>query len=88
MTVVAPAGSGSRQSGEGPPAPPCAAAVDDADVTFVQGMVPHHRGALEVAQTEIAEGSAPDAVPLAEEIADSQAAETEEMETPLAELGG
>ena len=51
-------------------------------------MVVGHRGAVEMARTEIAEGSNPDAVALAEEIADSQAAEIEEMETLLAELGG
>jgi len=58
------------------------------DRVWLEMMVIHHRGAVEMAQTEIAEGSNADAVALAEEIADSQAAEIEEMETLLAELGG
>ena len=55
---------------------------------FLEMMIIHHRGAVEMAETEIAEGSNPDAVAMAQEIADSQAAEIEEMETLLAELGG
>jgi uncharacterized protein (DUF305 family) len=51
-------------------------------------MTVHHRGAVEMAETEIADGSNPDAVALAREIADSQTAEIAEMEALLAELGG
>ena len=58
------------------------------DRMWLEMMIVHHRGAVEMAQTEIAEGSNPNAVALAEEIASSQAAEIEEMETLLAELGG
>lgn len=65
-----------------------AASGPEFDRMWLEMMVIHHRGAVEMAQTEIAEGSNADAVALAEEIADSQAAEIEEMETLLAELGG
>ena len=65
-----------------------AASGPEFDRMWLEMMVIHHRGAVEMAQTEIAEGSNAEAVALAEEIADSQAAEIEEMETLLAELGG
>lgn len=65
-----------------------AASGPEFDRMWLEMMGIHHRGAVEMAQTEIAEGSNADAVALAEEIADSQAAEIEEMETLLAELGG
>ena len=65
-----------------------AASGAEFDRMWLEMMIAHHRGAVEMAQTEIAEGGNPDAVALAEEIADSQAAEIEEMETLLAELGG
>lgn len=58
------------------------------DRMFLQMMVEHHRGAVEMAETEIADGAYPDAVDLAREIAESQAAEIQEMETLLGELGG
>ncbi|SDN69480.1 DUF305 domain-containing protein [Geodermatophilus sp. DSM 45219] len=65
-----------------------AASGAEFDRMWLEMMIAHHRGAVEMAQTEIAEGSDPDAVALAREIADSQAAEIEEMETLLAGLGG
>lgn len=65
-----------------------AASGPEFDRMWLEMMVSHHRGAVEMAQTEIAEGSNAEAVALAEEIADSQAAEIEEMETLLAGLGG
>ena len=58
------------------------------DRMFLTMMIEHHQGAVEMAETEIADGSNPDAVALAREIADSQTAEIAEMETLLAELGG
>ena len=58
------------------------------DRLFLEMMIEHHRGAVDMAQTEIDEGSYPDAVALAEDIVESQTAEIEEMETLLSELGG
>ena len=57
------------------------------DRMFLEMMIEHHRGAVDMAETEIDEGSYPDAVALAEEIVESQTAEIEEMETLLSELG-
>ena len=65
-----------------------AASGAEFDRTFLQMMIGHHRGAVAMAQTEIAEGSNPDAVALAREVVDTQDAEIQEMEALLAELGG
>jgi uncharacterized protein (DUF305 family) len=65
-----------------------AASGPEFDRMFLEMMTVHHRGAVEMAETEIADGSNPDAVALAREIADSQTAEIAEMEALLAELGG
>ena len=65
-----------------------AASRAEFDRMWLEMMIAHHRGAVEMARTEIAEGSNPDAVALAEGIADSQVAEIGEMETLLGELGG
>ena len=56
------------------------------DVMFLEMMTAHHEGALEMAETEIADGEFPDAIALAETIIESQEAEIEEMEGLLAEL--
>lgn len=53
------------------------------DRMFLQMMVEHHRGAVEMAQTELADGTDPDALALAQEIADAQQAEITEMESLL-----
>jgi uncharacterized protein (DUF305 family) len=64
-----------------------AAAGAEFDRMFLEMMIEHHSGAVEMAETEIAEGQNSDAIALAREIATSQAAEIEEMETLLMELG-
>ena len=58
------------------------------DRMFLEMMIGHHRGAVDMAKTEIDEGSYPDAVSLAEGIVQSQTAEIEEMQTLLSDLGG
>ena len=58
------------------------------DRMFLEMMVEHHRGAVDMAETELAEGAYPDAIDLASEIAESQTTEIAEMETILSELGG
>lgn len=58
------------------------------DRMFLQMMIPHHQGALDMAETEIADGADADAVALARDIVGSQRAEIGEMQTLLTELGG
>lgn len=50
---------------------------------WLEMMVEHHRGAVEMAQTEQAEGEFPDAVELAKDIEESQSAEIATMEELL-----
>ena len=57
------------------------------DRMFLEMMIEHHRGAVEMAEKEAADGSYPDAVAMAEDIAESQTAEIDTMETLLNELG-
>ncbi len=58
------------------------------DRMFLTMMIEHHEGAVEMAETEIADGQNADAVALAESIRDSQTAEIAEMQALLTELGG
>jgi uncharacterized protein (DUF305 family) len=51
------------------------------DRLWLAGMITHHEGAIDMAETEIADGKAPEAVELAEKIRDVQQAEIDEMET-------
>jgi uncharacterized protein (DUF305 family) len=56
-------------------------AADGAEASklFLAGMIKHHQGAVAMAQTELAEGTNPDAKKLAQAIIDAQNAEIEEM---------
>lgn len=56
------------------------------DRTFLALMVAHHRGAIVMAEVQLADGSHPDARALAREIIDAQAAEITEMENLLRDL--
>ncbi len=58
----------------------------DAARLYLEGMIEHHKGAIEAAETEIADGKYPPAVELAEKIAKDQAAEITKMEALLASL--
>ena len=53
---------------------------------YLEGMIEHHKGAIDAAETEIADGKHPPAVELAEKIAQDQAAEITKMEGLLASL--
>jgi uncharacterized protein (DUF305 family) len=53
---------------------------------FLQGMIKHHQGAIQMAQTEITGGKNPDAVALARNIVDSQQKEITTMNGLLAKL--
>jgi uncharacterized protein (DUF305 family) len=54
---------------------------------FLEQMMVHHEGALQMAETEITDGQNADAIALAKSIRDSQTAEVAEMEQLLTELG-
>lgn len=60
-------------------------AAPDARFTrlWLQMMIEHHRGAVEMARTEVAEGEYPPAVALAQSIIDSQTAEIRTMQQLL-----
>ena len=58
------------------------------DRMFLTMMVEHHGSAVQMAETEAADGQNTDAIALAESIRDSQTAEIAEMQQLLTELGG
>ena len=53
------------------------------DEMFLEMMVEHHTGAVQMAETEVAEGESADAKALAEEIVSTQNAEIEQMQQLL-----
>lgn len=57
------------------------------DRLWLEMMTEHHSSAVDMAETEIADGQNADAVELARQIVESQSAEIEEMATVLSELG-
>jgi uncharacterized protein (DUF305 family) len=58
----------------------------DAARMYLEGMIEHHQGAIEAAETQVAEGQYQPAVELARQIAEDQAAEIGELEAVLASL--
>ncbi|MCH8531816.1 MAG: DUF305 domain-containing protein [Saccharospirillum sp.] len=59
----------------------------DADHDFVRGMIPHHQGAIDMAEVLLAQGSDAQLLELGEEIITAQQAEIEQMEQWLADYG-
>ncbi len=53
--------------------------VEDVDVAFVCGMIPHHQGAINMARAELEHGDNQWAKDMAQKIIDSQEAEIAEM---------
>ncbi|MGE2836317.1 DUF305 domain-containing protein [Mycobacterium sp. SMC-4] len=58
----------------------------DAARQFLTGMIRHHEGAVQMAQTEVDTGKSPDAVRLAREIIESQQREIDQMRQILDSL--
>lgn len=63
-----------------------AATGDEAARLYLQGMIAHHRGAIEASEAQIADGTYGPAVELARKIAVDQAAEISTMERLLDDL--
>jgi uncharacterized protein (DUF305 family) len=63
-----------------------AASGEDASALFLEQMIEHHEGAIEMSQQELDNGENADAVDLAQQIIDAQTAEIAEMEGLLSEL--
>ncbi len=59
-------------------------ASDDADETFMRMMIPHHQGAIDMAEIVLEHGSDEETRALAQAIIESQSAEIEQMEAWLA----
>jgi uncharacterized protein (DUF305 family) len=57
------------------------------DTLWLQSMIAHHQGAIEMANVEIAEGSNVDMVGLARAVVTAQQAEIDQMEQMLAGMG-
>lgn len=55
-----------------------------ASTLFLEGMIAHHQGAVEMAEAQLANGKDPEALALAQEIIDAQEAEIAEMQELLA----
>ncbi|MCZ2839774.1 DUF305 domain-containing protein [Modestobacter sp. VKM Ac-2985] len=78
-------GSGSMGGGMGMEQMP--AAGPDFDRRWLEAMVEHHEGAVEMAQAEVENGRDPEVIDLARAISQTQEREIEEMEQLLTELG-
>ena len=66
--------------GQGQGTPPAEAAPNDADVTFTQNMIPHHRQAIEMAKLVDSHTDRPELGTLADDIVSSQSNEITQME--------
>ena len=61
--------------------------ADPFDRAFIEMMIPHHKGAIEMAKVELAKGEDPELKALAQDVVDAQTREIQAMERRL-EAGG
>jgi uncharacterized protein (DUF305 family) len=71
--------SGAGNGGKAPAAPSATAGFNDADVTFAQMMIPHHRQAVEMAALADGRASSPEVKALAAKIKAAQQPEIDTM---------
>lgn len=57
--------------------------TSDPDISFAKGMIAHHQGAIDMAQTELKYGKDPELRKLAEEIIKAQQPEIDQMQAWL-----
>lgn len=57
---------------------------EEASTLFLEQMIVHHEGAIDMAETQLADGQNPDAIALADKIIDDQTAEIQRMRDLLA----
>ncbi|GIH25801.1 lipoprotein [Acrocarpospora phusangensis] len=69
------------------PSSPATASINDADVLFVQMMIPHHQQAVEMAQLAQSRATDPEIKELADEIEETQEAEIETLRDWLKDWG-
>ncbi len=65
-----------------------ASATGNADIDFAKGMIPHHQGAVDMAQAELKYGADTDVKKLAQGVVDSQTREIAQMNAWLIAHGG